>query len=682
MLRGYKVLSVRWFCLQNLTHSTDSYLKMFYSWIVVALTLSTVLAQESPAQAPSDDLGLERLMNATVQTATLRKQSLQDAPASVTVVTAEDIRRYGYRTLAEVLSGVRSFYSNSDGSFTFVGTRGFSLLGDLNTRFLVLINGHQLTDNVYSAMYYFGDDFPLDLQLVDQIEIVRGPSSALYGSNGIFATINLITKSPSNAPRTSVSTLAGTHGEQTASLMTSFSLGREANVLLSLSGSNALGRTVDFPERAEAGLFPSAIGHVGEAKGYKLFAELTWRNWSVTALLGQHKFIAPTGWYRAEVGNTGTTDLESRNFIEAAWSRPLGENTTIRWRAYYDQYRYDGVFNYGGGSTNFDGALGDWVGSQFVFNHATKRLGTLTLGGEVNADLQNLQYNVDVLDTSNGVTRTENFRLRYPRKSLGVFAQQELTLSSHWTAILGVRLDNTSYDPSALSPRLALVYKEGTTTYKFLYGRAFRNPSTFERYWEPNPALQAERIDTFEFAREQLLKKRVKLITTAFHYRLGDMIVGVPVSDDTLQYRNASKATATGAEFEVEGHPSEWLETAVSFTMQRTRGINSTAHVENSPGRLAQFRASIPLPGKRIFIAGAVRYVGSRLTAYSESAPRATIADLTFTAHRPQSGLQLQMGVRNLLNTAYSDPLSPEHATRLMPASGRTLFVRLTWRDD
>jgi len=530
-----------------------------------------------------DTTSLEELMDVQIQTATLRKQSLQDAPASVTVVTAEDIRRYGYRTLSEALSNVRSFYSTSDGPSLYVGARGFSLLGDYNTRFLVLINGHHLTDNVYGAMYYFGQDFPLDMTLVEQIEIVRGPSSALYGSNGIFATVNIITKTPGSAVQRSVTTELGSFGGQKLTASSAFALGKEAKVLVSASVLHTGGRTVAFPELANAGISPSQTDHVGDEAGYHFFADLTWKNWTVMALFGQHKYLVPSGWFSSDFGDTGTTDLESRNFVEAAWNRPVGKNGEIRWRTYYDQYRYDGVYVYGPGYRNFDGAAGDWVGSQFVYQHQTSRFGTLTVGSEVNVDLRNLQYNFYVTTSDAGSERQVMFRISHPRKAYGVFAQEEFQLSPSWTAYLGGRVDQSTQDAPAFSPRLALVYKRKSTTYKLMYGRAFRNPSTFERYWEPNPELQSERIDTFEIAREQKLHRRVNLITSAFHYRLGGLIEGVPISDTELQYRNTSRADATGLEMEVNGQPTDWLETVGSFSVQRTRAIDSGGRLQNSP---------------------------------------------------------------------------------------------------
>ncbi len=623
------------------------------------------------------------MMAVQVQTAALRKQSLQDAPASVTVITAEDIRRYGYRTLAEALSNVRGFYTISDGAFRYAGVRGFSLLGDYNVRFLVLLNGHQLTDNVYSAMYYFGQDFPLDMDLVEQIEIVRGPSSALYGSNGLFATVNVITRTPANAARGRVSAEVGSFGSQKVTASSSFSLGRGAKVLISVSGEHSGGRTVDFPELAQTGFAPSGTAHAEAELGYHTFANLVWKNWTITALFGQHKAIAPTAWYGAGMGDTGTSDLESRDFVEAAWNRPVGKAGEVRWRTYYDRYRYDGVYAYSDPSyRNYDGALGDWLGSQFVYQSRRERLGIVTVGGEGNVDLRNIQYSFDIIATAEGSTRKDWFRISHRRTSGGIFVQDELKLSPAWTAYVGGRIDRSSSDPAFFSPRAMLVHTRRGSSYKLMYGRAFRNPSTFERYWEPNPALKAERISTVEFAREQSLHKRVNLITSVFRYGLTNLIEGVPVSEDTLQYRNTWRATAVGVEAELNGHPLDWLETVGSFSVQRTRGIDDRQHLQNSPARLAQFRASVPLWRQRLLVSGAARYVGSRLSAYAERVPAVALADLTVTAQRLHPRLDIQFGVRNLLNRPYSDPLSPEHTPHFLPGAGRNVYLRLIWRNE
>ena len=185
--------------------------------ILLSLALSAG-AQDAPTPDITsrnlDSLSLEELMNIKVQSAALHPQSLQDAPASVTIITAEDIRKYGYRTLGEALSGVRGFYLSNDRTYTTVGVRGFNLPGDYDGHLLVMVNGHNMTDHIFNFMLFFGNDFPIDMNLIRQIQgLSAAPLRLLYGSNAVFATINVITKSPGEAGPLALTVDAGSFGE-------------------------------------------------------------------------------------------------------------------------------------------------------------------------------------------------------------------------------------------------------------------------------------------------------------------------------------------------------------------------------------------------------------------------------------------------------------------------------------
>ena len=89
-------------------------------------------------------------------------------------MTAEDIRRFGYTSLADVLRGVRGLYVTNDRNYTYIGVRGFLRPGDYTTRVLVLIDGHRLNDNVYDSGSV-GRESMLDVELIDRVEVIRGP---------------------------------------------------------------------------------------------------------------------------------------------------------------------------------------------------------------------------------------------------------------------------------------------------------------------------------------------------------------------------------------------------------------------------------------------------------------------------------------------------------------------------
>src|ERR1700675_4130133 len=148
------------------------------------------------AQQPLQELSLEELMRidaGRVVGASERIQPVTEAPASVSFITAEEIARYGYRTLADILRGVRGMYVTDDRNFSLLGTRGFGKPGDYNSRILLLVNGHRVNDNVYGQAE-IGAEFGIDPALFERVEIIRGPASSLYGDSAFFAVVNVITR--------------------------------------------------------------------------------------------------------------------------------------------------------------------------------------------------------------------------------------------------------------------------------------------------------------------------------------------------------------------------------------------------------------------------------------------------------------------------------------------------------
>lgn len=651
--------------------------------IAIATLALAFEALASAQNAPAEDALFQPLP--VVEAAALHAQTLEEAPANVTVIGASEIRKYGYRTLAEALSSVRGFYVTNDRIYQYVGVRGFSLPGDYNTRFLVMLNGHPLTENVYSSNNFFGQDFGLDMDLVERIEIIRGPTSALYGSNGIFASVNIVTRSPVDSARWQMSTETGSFGEKKALASVSAYLGKGVNLLLEASMFNNSGQDLYFPKTDDTSTNYGWVRGADSERGFHTFANLIWRNWSFTAYFNSRQKKPPMAWDNSAIfGDTGAHVQDERNFIGATYSRDIGSTGKLRWSTYFDQYRYDDRFDYQDGATIQDlrnVARGDWVDSQVTYSFDARRAGTLTLGLDGSFEFRNLQQNFVVSPYPAGV-----LLISRPNRQAAVFAQEELKLARKWKAYLGLRFDASRNFASDVSPRLALVYEHSlATTWKFVYGRPFRNASVYEQYYQDGlsllaaPKLRPETAQTFELSLERRLKRQWKLIFTGFEYRLNDLIqVVYPNGGLPGWYDNSLRDRASGAEAELNGTLWKGIEANVSFAFQWDDvTLPASDPLPNSPHNLDKVRIGVPMFRGKLFASGAFSYMSSRETIADALLGSVALADFTVTTRHLHPDFDIQAGVRNAFNTTYFVPINL--AADRMQENGRSVFVKLLW---
>jgi outer membrane receptor protein involved in Fe transport len=203
-----------------------------------------LLAQGVP---DSMELSLDSLLNTKISSAAKYEQTISEAASSVTIITAEDIQRHGYRTLPEALSAARGFYLSYDRNYAFLGARGFSRPSDYNNRILLLIDGNATKEGVFGGAPV-GTDLGVPLGSLERIEIVRGPGSALYGTGAMLAVVNLVTKPADAQPGVHGALRGGSYGARGGSLDYSGMIGRGAGLSIGGTWDGSDGQDLFYPE--------------------------------------------------------------------------------------------------------------------------------------------------------------------------------------------------------------------------------------------------------------------------------------------------------------------------------------------------------------------------------------------------------------------------------------------------
>jgi iron complex outermembrane receptor protein len=636
-------------------------------------------------------MSLEDLMNIPVYAASRHEQKGTEAPASVTIVTSEQIRRYGWRTMFDIFRSVRGFHVSYDRNYASVGVRGVLRSADYNTRILMLVDGHRVNDMLY-GQNGLTHEFPVDVDLIDRMEIVRGPTSALYGSNAFFAVVNVITRRGGGLSGVEVS--GEVASADTYQGRATYGAGRTPGpeVLLSVTGYTSQGKDLYFPEFAAThGGIATGMDGEGQASAY---GSASLGDFALRGAYNHRMKEVPTASYGTIFNDPRFKTWDDRAWVDLAWQKALGDRTEVSARAYYDWYRYHGDYPYAGVDDtvvpprdytylNKDGGQNQWYGTEVLLSSRLGEANRLTAGGEYRNAFQVDQWNY------NETPFLQTLNDRRTEQVWALFLQDEATLGGGVTLTAGLRYDHYRSFGGATNPRLAAVWDPWPgTTLKLLYGSAFRAPNAYETFYDDggisqfgNPDLKPETIQTYEAVLEQSLGGNVRFTVTGFQNRILDLISQVPFDpadpNSPVIFRNIGEARAIGAEAEIEG---KWTgyEARLSYSYQDAIEHSTGAWLVNAPRHLLKGQLSAAFWGDRIVPALDLQYTSQRKTLAGDVVGEHWLANFTLSARRLLPGLEVSASVYNLLGTAYADPGADTNTQDTIRQDGRSFRLKVT----
>ena len=290
------------------------------------------------AAAPEDedglfDMSLEDLMTVeidTVYSASKHLQKVSEAPSSVTIITADEIRKYGYRTLAEVLRSVPGFYVNNDRNYDYLGVRGFRRPGDYDTRTLLLVDGHRFNENIGDSPV-FGMQLVVDVDLIERVEIVRGPGSSLYGSNALLAVVNVITKDGKTLDGLEVSGEVGSFDTQKGRISYGNVFDNGLNLLVSATKGDGDGPQLYFEEFDDPATADGLVKN-DDSDFHNLFLRASFGDFGLIAAHTAAEKGIPTAPWGTVFGDRRTRVYDDTTLLGLSYEREISDKVSVRRR--------------------------------------------------------------------------------------------------------------------------------------------------------------------------------------------------------------------------------------------------------------------------------------------------------------------------------------------------------------
>jgi len=636
-----------------------------------------------PAASAPDDA--QEVAEQEIEVATRTPLTARNAPNVVSVIERDEIQAAGVRDLLELLLLVPGFAAGIDvEGVTDVGFRG---LWGHEGKVLFLLDGMELNETLYSTMQ-LGGRVPIDL--VERVEVIRGPGSALYGGYAELAVVSIITRRPRDG-----NGFAGSaeyaradesfgRGGATASwagpvagvpgLAASASFGYSEGAR-SASGEYRDFLGASFPMRGASGLSDLLLDVGVQYGGLKLRA--AYDDYRVRSRDGNGEVLATPDLNRFE-----------STFLDARYDGRPSATVTITPRVSYKlQTPWQTVDP--ASPLYYDKTAGRLTAGVGISWRPISDV-ELLVGGEGLYDHARLNVAADAgTQTSFGGKRTVEYQT-------GVAYGQATLRNPVADLVLGARWERQSAFGSSFVPRVALTRVLGQWNVKALYSQAFRAPGI--ENININPDIRPERTHIAEAEVGVQFTGHLAAVANAYWIRIdGPIVYDVDPSTGTERYLNGDRTGTAGAEAQLRAK-YRWGFGNLSYSFSTAAGMNRVgiyavpghddvllgmpAHKATFHGGL-HLRPGVDLGGSAVWMSPRFGYAGGdgagNPVLGQEPALLLLGASLTWR-DVTGPGVDVSFGVQNLLDRTYRvlQPFNGGHAA--LPMAGREVGLRIAYR--
>lgn len=528
------------------------------------LTLVVFLASLAPSASPGEErdpeldrfleMGIDKLGEIVVTSASKKAQRVIDAPATVRVITDEQIRERGYLTLEQALAdlpGIQFRNPMSLNSYVFI--RG---VPNQNNLALVLVDGLEINE-MNSGGFYGGGQY--NLSNVKRIEVVYGPASALYGTNAMSGVINIVTRDPEDPPGLQVNGAYGGFRTGLGDLEYGY-YDPQSRFGLRVSGMLKTTRCGDLKGAANDHQWTPDLDLYEDDRS--LDVKLRFREFLLTVTYQNRESSSAT--YYPSVG-TDYLDHGTRwnlRFVNVALQHriALSDAVTLQSRVY------------GRETTVLDDSVREVTRTgQVGFYRPNYRLGAdVLVEARLHADwslVGGAVFEHDWLANGYSTTKSASPDERPPAPSMPALARNYLAsayLQLQYTPVrvldltAGLHFDYSSVYSAIVAPRFGAVFQWKGLFAKALYGEAFRAPKPWD-YTDGagNPGLDPERMRSVEVSFGYLYRDVLRIETSVYWNRLYDVIASQALTgasgEASWRWTNSGRIDTIGVEAGVEG---------------------------------------------------------------------------------------------------------------------------------